>query len=178
MGDKDEIPFDLKNDIKIGFELFKNENNKINKLKLRTLLFSFIMFESSAGDINKYIEQKISPDQDLFDLEDVYNLVKDKLRHAKSKEADELLNFINGNETSDVVKESDLSKAFQKHKIDISPKEIKEMFLYMNPENENIINFNNLDKKEKDKENKEKDKEKEKELTISKEKFRNFYIDN
>ena len=86
------------------------------------------MFESSAGDINKYIEQKISPDQDLFDLEDVYNLVKDKLRHAKSKEADELLNFINGNETSDVVKESDLSKAFQKHKIDISPKEIKEMF--------------------------------------------------
>ena len=52
MGDKDEIPFDLKNDIKIAYNLFKNENNKITKLKLRTLLFSFIMFESSAGDIN------------------------------------------------------------------------------------------------------------------------------
>lgn len=52
MGDKDEIPFDLKKDIKIAYDLFKNENNKITKLKLRTLLFSFIMFESSAGDIN------------------------------------------------------------------------------------------------------------------------------
>ena len=30
MGDKDEIPFDLKKDIKIAYDLFKNENNKIN----------------------------------------------------------------------------------------------------------------------------------------------------
>ena len=170
MGDKDEIPFDLKNDIKIGFELFKNDNNKINKLKLRTLLFSFIMFESSAGDINKYIEDKLSPDQELFDLDDVYFLVKDKLKEAKSKEANELLNFINGNDNAEVVKESDLKKAFEKHKIEISPKEIKEMFFYMNPNNENA-NINNSDKKEKD-------KDKEKELTVSTEIFKNFYIEN
>ena len=159
MGDKDEIPFDLKNDIKIAFEIFKNENNKINKLKLRTLLFSFIMFESSAGDINKYIEDKISPTQQTFDLDDVYDLVNDKLKEAKIKEANELLNSINGSDNAENVKESDLNKAFKKHKIDISDEEIKEMFYYMNQNNENI----NLDKKD---------------LTVSTDKFKNFYINN
>ena len=159
MGDKDEIPFDLKNDIKIGFDIFKNENNKINKLKLRTLLFSFIMFESSAGDINKYIEEKISPTRDLFGLDDVYELVKDKLKEAKLKEANELLNYVISSD-SEVVKESDLSKAIQKHKIDISPKEIKEMFLYMDQSDENV---NNFDKKE---------------LSVNIDKFKEFYIDN
>ena len=159
MGDKDEIPFDLKNDIKIGFDIFKNENNKINKLKLRTLLFSFIMFESSAGDINKYIEEKISPTRDLFGLDDVYELVKDKLKEAKLKEANELLNYVISND-SEVVKESDLTKAIQKHKIDISPKEIKEMFLYMDQNDENV---NNFDKKE---------------LSVNIDKFKEFYIDN
>ncbi len=157
MGERDEIPFDIKNDIKISFDLFKNENNKITKLKLRTLLFSFIMFESNAGDINKYIEDKISPTQQFFDLDDVYDLVKEKMREAKYKEANELLNFINDN--AETVKESDLSKAFQKHKIDISNKEIKEMFWYMNDKNNNI----SQDKKE---------------LSVTSEKFKNFYMDN
>ena len=159
MGDKDEIPFDLKNDIKIAFEIFKNENNKINKLKLRTLLFSFIMFESSAGDINKYIEDKTSPTQLTFDLDDVYDLVKDKLKEAKAKEANELLNSINGSDNAENVKESDLNKAFKKHKIDISDEEIKEMFYYMNQNNENT----NSEKKD---------------LTVSIDKFKNFYINN
>ena len=159
MGDKDEIPFDLKNDIKIGFDLFKNENNKITKLKLRTLLFSFIMFESSAGDINKYIEEKISPTQQLFDLDDVYDLVKEKLKEAKAKEANELLNFIN-TDNKDIISESHLAQAFQKHKIDINRKEIKEMILYMNQKDINI----NKDKKE--------------EEFIDIETFKNFYIEN
>ena len=157
MGDKNEIPFDLKNDIKIAFELFKDENNKINKLKLRTLLFSFIMFESSAADINKYIEDKTTPTQQSFDLDDVYDLVKDKLKEAKTKEANELLTFINGNDSAEKVKESDLIKAFQKHKIDINSEEIKEMFYYMNDNNENI----NKDKKD---------------LTVPTNKFKDFYI--
>ena len=161
MGDKDELPFDLKNDIKIAFDLFKNENNKITKLKLRTLLFSFIMFKSSAGDINKYIEEKISPTQQLFELDDVYDLIKLKLREAKMKEANELLNFVNGNNSSEIIKESDLSRAFQKYKIDISDKEVKEMFMYMNEDYENDIN--NSDKKD---------------FSVSTEKFKNFYIDN
>ena len=163
MGDKDELPFDLKNDIKIAFDLFKNENNKITKLKLRTLLFSFIMFKSSASDINKYIEEKISPTQQLFELDDVYDLIKLKLREAKMKEANELLNFVSGNNSSDIIKESDLSKAFQKYKIDISDKEVKEMFMYMNEDYENENDINNSDKKD---------------FSVSTEKFKNFYIDN
>ena len=158
MGEKDEISFDLKNDIKIAFDLFKNENNKISKLKLRTLLFSFIMFESSAGDINKYIEDKTSPTQQFFDLDEVYDLVKEKLKEAKAKEANELINFVN-EKNADMIKESDLAKAFQKHKIDINDKEIKEMFFYMNQNDENMNN-------------------EKKELSISNEKFKNFYIEN
>ena len=158
MGDKDEIPFDLKNDIKIAYDLFKNESNKITKLKLRTLLFSFIMFESSAGDINKYIEDKISPTQQLFDLDDVYDLVKEKLKEAKTKEANELLNFIVGNDSASIVKESDLIKAFEKHKIDTNDSEIREMLMYIN-QNEKM----NMDKKE---------------SSASVENFKNFYIDN
>ena len=119
------------------------------------------MFKSSAGDINKYIEDKTSPTQQLFDLDDVYDLIKQKLREAKMKEANELLNFVNGNNSSDIIKESDLSKAFQKYKIDISDKEVKEMFMYMNDDYENDIN--NSDKKD---------------LTVSTEKFKYFYIDN
>ena len=161
MGDKDELPFDLKNDIKIAFDIFKNENNKVTKLKLRTILFSFIMFKSSAGDINKYIEEKISPTQQLFELDDVYDLIKLKLREAKMKEANELLNFVNGNNSSEIIKESDLSRAFQKYKIDISDKEVKEMFMYMNEDFEDEIN--NSDKKD---------------FSVSTEKFKNFYIDN
>ena len=161
MGDKDELPFDLKNDIKIAFDIFKNENNKVTKLKLRTILFSFIMFKSSAGDINKYIEDKTSPTQQLFGLDDVYELIKQKLRDAKIKEANELLNFVNGNNSSEIIKESDLSRAFQKYKIDISDKEVKEMFMYMNEDFEDEIN--NSDKKD---------------FSVSTEKFKNFYIDN
>ena len=160
MADKDEIPFELKNDIKIAYDLFKNESNKITKLKLRTLLFSFIMFKSSAGEINKYIEDTISPSQELFDLDELYLLIKLKLKEAKEKEADELIYAINGNETSEIVKESDFLKTLQKHKIDMNEKDVKEMFQYMNDDfNEDINNSTNK-----------------KESTITTEKLKNFYF--
>ena len=159
MTDKDEIPFELKNDIKIAYDLFKNESNKITKLKLRTLLFSFIMFKSSAGEINKYIEDTISPSQELFSLDELYLLIKLKLKEAKEKEADELIYAINGNETSEIVKESDFLKALQKHKIDMNEKDVKEMFQYMNDDINEEIN-NNTNKKE---------------STITTEKLKNFY---
>ena len=160
MTDKDEIPFELKNDIKIAYNLFKNESNKITKLKLRTLLFSFIMFKSSAGEINKYIEDTISPSQELFDLDELYLLIKLKLKEAKEKEADELIYAINGNETSEIVKESDFLKILQKHKIDMNEKDVKEMFQYMNDDINEEIN-NNTNKKE---------------STITTEKLKNFYF--
>ena len=160
MTDKDEIPFELKNDIKIAYDLFKNESNKITKLKLRTLLFSFIMFKSSAGEINKYIEDTISPSQELFDLDELYLLIKLKLKEAKEKEADELIYAINGNETTEIVKESDFLKILQKHKIDMNEKDVKEMFQYMNDDINEEIN-NNTNKKE---------------STITTEKLKNFYF--
>ena len=73
MADKDEIPFELKNDIKIAYDLFKNESNKITKLKLRTLLFSFIMYKYSASEINEYIETFLSH---LFHSYQFYVFVK------------------------------------------------------------------------------------------------------
>ena len=160
MTDKDEIPFELKNDIKIAYDLFKNESNKITKLKLRTLLFSFIMFKSSAGEINKYIEDTISPSQELFDLDELYLLIKLKLKEAKEKEADELIYAINGNESSEIIKESDFLKTLQKHKIDMNEKDVKEMFQYMNDDINEEIN-NNTNKKE---------------STITTEKLKNFYF--
>ncbi len=157
MAEKDEIPFELKNDIKIAFDLFKNENNKITKLKLRTLLFSFIMFKSSAGEINRYIEEKISPTQEFFNLEELNFLIESKLKEAKMKEANELIYAINGNESSEIIKESDFMKTLQKHKIDMDEKDVKEMFQYINGEEE----FNKSSKKE---------------STVSTEKLRNFYF--
>ena len=157
MTDKDEIPFELKNDIKIAFDLFKNENNKITKLKLRTLLFSFIMFKSSASEINRYIEDTLSPKQELFDLDDLNLLIRLKLKEAKLKEANELIYTINGNESSEIIKESDFLKTLQKHKIDMNEKDVKEMFQYINGEEE----FNKSSKKE---------------STVSTEKLRNFYF--
>ena len=157
MTDKDEIPFELKNDIKIAFDLFKNENNKITKLKLRTLLFSFIMFKSSASEINRYIEDTLSPKQELFDLDDLNLLIRLKLKEAKLKEANELIYAINGNESSEIIKESDFLKTLQKHKIDMNEKDVKEMFQYINGEEE----FNKSPKKE---------------STVSTEKLRNFYF--
>ena len=157
MTDKDEIPFELKNDIKIAFDLFKNENNKITKLKLRTLLFSFIMFKSSASEINRYIEDTLSPKQELFDLDDLNLLIRLKLKEAKLKEANELIYAINGNENSEIIKESDFLKTLQKHKIDMNEKDVKEMLQYINGEEE----FNKSSKKE---------------STVSTEKLRNFYF--
>ena len=158
MGDKDEIPFELKNDIKIAFDLFKNENNKITKLKLRTLLFSFIMFKSSAGEINRYIEEKISPTQEFFNLEELNFLIESKLKEAKMKEANELIYAINGNENSEIIRESDFMKTLQKHKIDMDEKDVKEMFQYINGD-ENLNSSSNK-----------------KERIVSTEKLKNFYF--
>ena len=159
MNEKDEIPFELKNDIKIAFDLFKSESNKITKLKLRTLLFCFIMFKSSAAEINRYIEETISPTQEFFNFDEFSLLIKLKLKEAKLKEANELLYAINGNETSEMVKESDFLKLLQKHKIDMNEKDVKEMFQYMNDDISEDIN--NANKKE---------------CTISTEKLKNFYF--
>ena len=76
MTEEVEMPLDIKTDIEIAFNLMKSENNTINKLKLRTLLFSFVMYKYSAYDINKYIESKSSPNQEILLMKFVFLLMK------------------------------------------------------------------------------------------------------
>ena len=89
-----EMSIDIKNDILLAFNLYKNENEKINKLKLRTLLFSFVMYKNSAEEINKYIENQTKIDQEEFDFDEVCEMVNLKLKASKEKEADEVFNYI------------------------------------------------------------------------------------
>jgi hypothetical protein len=115
------------------------------------------MFKSSAGEINRYIEEIISPTQEFFDLEELNLLIKLKLKEAKLKEVNELLYSINGNETSEIVKESDFLSALRKHKIDMDENDVKEMFQYINDEKD----VNDSTKHE---------------STVSTEKLKNFYF--
>ena len=132
MADDNEIPLDIKNDIKNAFNLFKNENNKINKLKLRTLLFSFVFYKFSASDINEYIESKTLKDKELYTFDDVCDLIKEKLMEAKARESDELFNYIvnNKNENSKMTKKQ-LAEAFKNNEIEVDESELDKMIEYM-----------------------------------------------
>ena len=132
MSEHKEIPVDIKNDIKLAFDLYKNENNKINKLKLRTLLFSFIMYKSSPSDINDYIDSKESNGKELYSFEDVCDLINDRLEEAKESDADELYDYIvnNKNDSSKISKKQ-ISNAFSSCNIDVDEKEIDRMIDYI-----------------------------------------------
>ena len=132
MSDDTEIPLDIKNDIKLAFNLYKNENNKINKLKLRTLLFSFVFYKFSASDINNFIEAKTLKEKELYTFDDVCDLIKEKLLEAKAREADELFSYItnNKNENNRMTKKQ-LAEAFKSKEIDVEEKELDKMFEYM-----------------------------------------------
>ena len=132
MSENKEIPSDIKNDIKLAFDLYKNENNKINKLKLRTLLFSFIMYKSSPSDINDYIDSKESNGKELYSFEDVCDLINDRLEEAKESDADELYDYIvnNKNDSSKISKKQ-ISNAFSSCNIDVDEKEIDRMIDYI-----------------------------------------------
>ena len=132
MSEHKEIPADIKNDIKLAFDLYKNENNKINKLKLRTLLFSFIMYKSSPSDINDYIDSKESNGKELDSFEDVCDLINDRLEEAKESDADELYDYIvnNKNDSSKISKKQ-ISNAFSSCNIDVDEKEIDRMIDYI-----------------------------------------------
>ena len=163
MSDENEIPPDLLNDIRLAFDLYKNEKEKISKLKLRTLLFSFCMYKSSASDIN--------PDKEEFDFDIVCILVNQKLKSAKNKDADEIFNYMitNKNDKNDTenLKSEDFSKAFKKYGIDASDAEIREMMKYMTSNK----------KKDEDSEQEEEEEENEEVIPekITKVQFKKFY---
>ena len=136
MSENIELPIDVKNDLQLAFNLYKNENNKINKLKLRTILFSFVMYKYSSSEINEFIETKTLKDKEFYTFDDVCDLVKEKLIESKSRESDELFDYIvsnknNKNEINRMTKKQ-LMNAFEENEIHIEPNEIEEMLEYMN----------------------------------------------
>ena len=154
MAEDNEIPLDIKNDIELAFNLYKNENNKINKLKLRTILFSFVMYKYSASDINEFIESRTLKDKELYTFDDVCDLVKEKMMDSKERESDELFNYIVNNKKDKAeinkMNKKQLEKAFNENDISIEEDELDKMIEYMqkkeNDEEEEDVN-QNKDKK-------------------------------
>ena len=171
MSEETEIPLDIKNDIKLAFNLYKNENNKINKLKLRTLLFSFIMYKYSASDINQFIESRTLKEKELYSFDDVCDLIKEKLIESKERDSDELFNYIvnNKNENSKMSK-AQLQEAFKSNDIDVDEKEIDKMMEYMKKK-----------QFEESEENESPEDEEKKKATLSKDitrnQFKQFYVE-
>ena len=126
---EEEMSVDVKHDIKLAFNLYKNEKNQINKLKLRTILFSMVMYKSSASDINQFIEEQTSPEKEWFNYDDVCKLVKLKHKFAKEKEAEEVFNFLGGN--AHKLTEESIKAGFDAYGVGVSVEEIQEMMKYM-----------------------------------------------
>ncbi len=180
--EENEIPSDLKNDIQLAFDLFKNEKDKISKLKLRTLLFSFVMYKNSADDINNYIESQINPEKNEFSFDEVCDLVNSKLKNSKLKESDEIFSYITSwKNDNDNIKCNDLLQAYRNYEIDVSEDDIKEMMIYMNEDNyqknKKLNDIAEIDENENENENIHENKELSKEIPskISKSQFRKFY---
>ena len=183
MSEDTEIPLDIKNDIELAFNLYKNENNKINKLKLRTLLFSFIMYKYSASDINEYIESRTLKEKELYTFDDVCDLVKEKLLDSKARDSDELFNYIvnNKNENSKMTK-NQLAEAFKSNQIEVDEKELDKMIEYMkrgqNDENRKEQEEENVENEEMEKEEGgEDEKKKSNSKDVTREQFKNFYVE-
>ena len=171
MSEDTELAADIKDDIRLAFNLYKNENNKINKLKLRTILFSFIMYKFSAGDINEYIESRTLPDKELYTFDDVCDLVKEKYMEAKSRDSEELFNYIVNNKNDNVkMSKKQLQEAFKSNEIDIDDKEIDKMIEYMKRKSEEEED-NNENEEEEDLKKSSTGKD------IFKSQFKQFYIE-
>ena len=179
--EENEIPSDLKNDIQLAFDLFKNEKEKISKLKLRTLLFSFVMYKNSANEINNYIEQQINPEKSEFSFDEVCELVNLKLKNSKLKESDEIFSYITSYKNdNDNIKCNDLLQAYKNYEIDVNEDDIKEMMQYMNEDhyqkNKKLNENEEIDENENENNNENKELSKEIPSKISKSQFRKFYI--
>ena len=175
MSETKEIPADIKNDIKLAFDLYKNENNKISKLKLRTLLFSFVMYKSSPSDINEYIDSKTSNEKELYSFDDVCDLINEKLEEAKEKDADELYDYIvnNKNDNSKISK-NQIKNAFESCNIDLDEKEIDKMIYYI--KNKKGSGDGENDGKDENEELKKKNSGK-KNVSITRGEFKEFYVE-
>ena len=167
-----EIPLDIKNDIKLAFNLYKNENNKINKLKLRTILFSFVMYKYSASDINAFIESRTLKEKEFYTFDDVCDLVKEKLMESKERESDELFNYIVSNKKDKTeinkMNKRQLMEAFKENEINIEESELDKMLDYMQKKE--------IEEEEEEDDEENKDKKSKKLGEVGRGEFKKFFI--
>ena len=182
----DEMPLDVKTDLKIAFDFMKSENNAINKLKLRTLIFSFIMYKYSAKDINEYIDAQMSDlgmpaDQENFTFDETCALIKGRLEDARERESDELFSYISNKKTyTDKITKKELENIFNNYKLGVEAEDLEKMMNYMvNTDETEPNNDISIEENEEDEEEIkiEKKKKKKKIISVTKDQFKKFYTE-
>ena len=182
-----EMPLDIKTDLKIAFDFMKNETNTINRLKLRTLVFSFVMYKYSAKEINEYIEEQMkdlgmSDDQENFTFEELCAIISPRLEEAKERESDELFNYISSKKNYvNKISKKELENIFSNYKLGIEQEDLNKMINYMVSTDE-IGQNNELlseENEEDEEENKieENIKKKKKINSVTREQFKKFYTE-
>ena len=182
-----EMPLDIKTDLKIAFDFMKNETNTINRLKLRTLVFSFVMYKYSAKEINEYIEEQMkdlgmSDDQENFTFEELCAIISPRLEEAKERESDELFNYISSKKNYvNKISKKELENIFSNYKLGIEQEDLNKMINYMVSTDEVGQNNELLseENEEDEEENKieENIKKKKKINSVTREQFKKFYTE-
>ena len=182
-----EMPLDIKTDLKIAFNFMKNETNTINRLKLRTLVFSFVMYKYSAKEINEYIEEQMKDlgmpdDQENFTFEELCAIISPRLEEAKERESDELFNYISSKKNYvNKISKKELENIFSNYKLGIEQEDLNKMINYMVSTDEVGQNNELLseENEEDEEENKieENIKKKKKINSVTREQFKKFYTE-
>ena len=181
-----EMPLDIKTDLKIAFDFMKSEKNTINKLKLRTLIFSFVMYKYSAKEINEYIEDQMKElgmpeDQENFTFDELCTIISDRLEEARERESDELFNYIASKKNHvDKITKRELENIFDTYKLGVDKEDLEKMMNYManNDEAEQNEELLMEENEEDEEENKiEEIKKKKKINSVTREQFKKFYTE-
>ena len=181
-----EMPLDIKTDLKIAFDFMKSEKNTINKLKLRTLIFSFVMYKYSAKEINEYIEDQMKElgmpeDQENFTFDELCTIISDRLEDARERESDELFNYIASKKNHvDKITKRELENIFDTYKLGVDKEDLEKMMNYMANSDETEQNEELLveENEEDEEENKiEEIKKKKKINSVTREQFKKFYTE-
>ena len=139
MAEHKEIPSDIKDDIKLVFDLYKNEYNKISKLKLRTMLFSFIMYKANASEINEYINSRLSDEKEFYSFDDVCDLITEKYDESRENDAYELYDYIANKRDNNTITKKQISEAFKSTKIKFDEKDIDKMIEFIKKKKKNSV---------------------------------------
>ena len=181
-----EMPLDIKTDIKMAFDFMKSENNTINKLKLRTLLFSFVMYKYSAKDINDYINDQLNKmgipeDQENFTFDEVCKLINEKLDDARERESDELFDYISSKKFQrEKITKKELENIFNNYKLGVEAEDLDKMINYMvnNDESEQNATAEENEEEEDEEEIKIDINKKNKRInSVTREQFKKFYTE-